>query len=119
MAHAPRFEQLANEAKNRVKQVSPEEARTQREAGALLVDVRETEDFQRSHAEGAIHLSRGILELKIEGIAPDTATEIICYCGGGSRSALAAESLQKMGYSNVASMATGFNGWKQAGLPTE
>lgn len=119
MAHTPRFEQLANEAKQHVKQISPEEARAQHAGGALLVDVRETEDFQQSHAEGATHLSRGILELKIEGVAPDTATEIICYCGGGSRSALAAESLQKMGYTNVASMSTGFKGWKQAGLPTE
>lgn len=119
MAHAPRFEQLANEAKQRVKQISPDEALARQAGGALLVDVRETEDFQQSHAEGATHLSRGILELKIEGVAPDTATEIICYCGGGSRSALAAESLQKMGYTNVASMASGFKGWKQAGLPTE
>jgi rhodanese-related sulfurtransferase len=85
----------------------------------MLIDVRESEDFQAGHAAGATHLSRGVLELKIEGTAPDTATPIVCYCGGGSRSALAAESLARMGYTNVASMATGFRGWKQGGLPTE
>ena len=119
MAHAPRFEQLANDAKSRVKQVSPDEASAELAQGAVLLDVRESEEFQQGHATGATHLSRGVLELKIEGLVPDASTPIICYCGGGSRSALAAESLQKMGYTNAASMATGFKGWKQAGLPIE
>ena len=67
----------------------------------------------------AVHLSRGILELRIEQVIPDASTPLICYCGGGSRSALAADSLQKMGYTNVASLAGGFKAWKEAGLPTE
>ena len=119
MPHAPRFERLANEAKSRVKQVSPREAHAQHAGGAVLIDVRESEEFQKGHAAGATPLSRGILELKIESVVPDPATPIICYCGGGSRSALAAESIQKMGYTNVASLTTGFKGWKQEGLPTE
>jgi phage shock protein E len=119
MPHSPRFEQLVNDVKSRVKEISPSEARDRQVAGAVLIDVRETEEFQKSHAVGATHLSRGVLELKIEQAAPDLATPIICYCGGGSRSALAAESLQKMGYTNVASLETGFRGWQQAGLPTE
>ncbi len=118
MAHTPRFEQLAAAAKNCVKQVSAREAHEQQSHGAVLIDVRESEEFQKGHAAGATHLSRGILELKIEEAAPDPATPIVCYCGGGSRSALAAESLQKMGYTNVASLASGFKGWKVEGLPT-
>jgi phage shock protein E len=119
MPHSPRFEKLANDAKAHVKQVSAEVAHQQQAAGAVLIDVRESEEFQQSHAVGAVPISRGVLELKIEGAVPDPATPIICYCGGGSRSALAAESLERMGYTNVASLSTGFRGWKQAGLPTE
>jgi phage shock protein E len=118
MPHSSRFEQLANEAKARVKQVTPGEAHEQQAQGAVLIDVRETEEFAKGHAVDAKHISRGVLELKIEEAVSDPAMPIICYCGGGSRSALAAESLQRMGYTNVASLATGFNGWKQAGLPT-
>jgi rhodanese-related sulfurtransferase len=114
-----RFKQLVDEAKSRVTQVSPDVASQQQVAGAVLIDVRETDDFNTSHAVGAIHLSRGVLELKIEDTVPDASTPIICYCGGSSRSALAAESLQKMGYTNVVSMESGFRGWKQAELPTE
>ena len=84
-----------------------------------LIDVRETEEFSSAHAAGAKHLSRGVIELKIEEAAPDLAAPIVCYCGGGSRSALVAESLQRMGYSNVASLAGGFKAWKDAGLPVE
>jgi rhodanese-related sulfurtransferase len=119
MPHSPRFEKLASDAKAHVKQVSAEEAHEQHAAGAVLIDVRESDEFQQGHATGAVPISRGVLELKIEGAVPDPSTPIICYCGGGSRSALAAESLEKMGYTNVASLATGFRGWKQAGLPTE
>ena len=119
MPHPPRFEKLANEAKSRVKQVSADEARQQQKAGAVLIDVRERDEFEKDHAAGAKHISRGVLELKIEEAVPDPATPIVCYCGGGSRSALAAESLQKMGYTNVASLSTGFKGWKRAELPVE
>ena len=113
-----RFAQLTADAKSRIQEVSPEEAHKRRAKGALLIDVRETEDFAKEHARDAMHVSRGVLEMRIEGIAPDPATPIVCYCGGGSRSALAADNLQKMGYTNVASMAGGFKAWKEASLPT-
>ena len=86
--------------------------------GAVLIDVREEADWRAGHAEGARHLSKGVIELEIEEQVPDTNQPIICYCGGGSRSALAADSLQKMGYTNVRSLAGGMKAWKAAGLPT-
>jgi len=118
MAHHPRFEKLAAEARSHVREVSAEEARRAAESGATLVDVREAEEFAQEHAAGAVHLSRGVLEMKIEALAPDAATPIICYCGGGKRSALAAESLTRMGYTNVASLVGGFKAWKDGGLAT-
>ena len=118
MVPSTRFAILAAEAKRHIREVTAAEARQQQAAGAILIDVRESEDFAQGHAADALHLSRGVLELKIEDVAPDVATPIICYCGGGSRSALAAESLQKMGYTNVASLAGGFKAWKAGGLAT-
>lgn len=112
-----RFKQLVDDAKTRVREISSAEAAEQHAKGAVLIDVRETDDFANGHAAGAVHLSKGVLELKIEETVPDTAAPIICYCGGGSRSALAVDALQKMGYTNVASMAGGFKAWKAAGLP--
>jgi rhodanese-related sulfurtransferase len=117
MANNPRFHQLVADAKTHIRETTPQEAQ-QRPANVLLIDVREGEDYRNEHAEGAVHLSRGILEWKIEEVAPDLSRPIICYCGGGSRSALAAESLQKMGYTNVESMAGGFRAWREQGLPT-
>jgi rhodanese-related sulfurtransferase len=119
MPQSPRFERLAADAKSHVREVSAEEAGQKQAAGAILIDVRERDEFERGHARGAEHLSRGVLELRIEQHVPDPSTPVICYCGGGSRSALAAESLQRMGYSNVASLAGGMKAWVQAGLPTE
>lgn len=118
MSQSPRFEKLAGEAASRIREVDAKEASDLQRKGALLVDVREAEEFERGHADGAVHLSRGVLELKIENAAPDVDAPIVCYCGGGKRSALAADSLQKMGYTNVASLAGGFRTWKDAGLPT-
>ena len=118
MAQSSRFQNIVADAKKHIREVSPADANQRRTQGALFIDVRETEDFNKEHAQGATHLSRGMLELKIEQAAPDTGKEIICYCGGGSRSALAAESLQRMGYTNVTSMAGGFKAWKEQGLPT-
>ena len=118
MAEISRFKRLVDEAKTRVREISPADAAEQAQQGAVLIDVREADDFGKSHAAGAIHLSKGVIELKIEEAVPDVAAPIICYCGGGSRSALAADNLQKMGYTNVASMAGGFRDWKNAGLPT-
>lgn len=114
-----RFKKLAEEAKARVREVSASEASKEQAQGALLIDVRESEEFARGHVKDAIPLSKGVIELHIEDAVPDTATPIICYCGGGSRSALAADNLKKMGYTNVASMAGGFRAWMNEGLPTE
>ena len=118
MAHPTRFAQFTADAKTRVREISPTEASKEQAEGAKQIDVRENEEFSQSHAKGALHLSKGVLELRIEEAVPDPATPIICYCGGGARSALAADNLQKMGYTNVASMAGGFKSWKMAGLPT-
>src|SRR5262245_60604676 len=119
MPHGPRFMKLCAEAKMRVKEVSPEEAKQRQQQGSMLIDVRETDEFAKEHAAGAVHISKGALEMKIEATAPDAATPIVLYCGGGNRSALAAENLQRMGYTNVASMAGGFRSWKEKGLATE
>jgi phage shock protein E len=113
-----RFNQLAADAKTRVREVSAAEASQEQAQGAVLVDVREADEFENGHAQGAIHLSKGVVELRIEDTVPNVSTPIICYCGGGARSALAADNLQKMGYTSVASMAGGFRAWKNEGLPT-
>jgi phage shock protein E len=118
MPHGPRFTKLCADAKTHVKEVTPDEAQQRVQAGSTLIDVRETEEFQKEHAVGAMHLSKGILEVKIEEKIPDAATPIVLYCGGGNRSALAAENVQRMGYTNVASMIGGFKEWKAKGLPT-
>lgn len=113
-----RFQKLAADAKSRIQEITPADAeREVREKGALLIDVREAEEWNEAHAQGARHLSKGVIEVEIEDQVPDTATPIICYCGGGSRSALVADNLQKMGYTNVKSMSGGFRGWKAANLP--
>jgi len=118
MAQHPRFEKLAADAKSQVREVSAKEAAAQQQAGALLIDVRESDEFAKEHAAGAVHLSRGVIEMKIEDLAPEGKAPIVCYCGGGKRSALAAESLQRMGYTNVSSLVGGFKAWKDAGLAT-
>ena len=119
MAEHKRFEKLVAEAKKKITEISPEEAaRKMQDHAAVIVDVRDNEEWDEEHIPHAIHLSRGTIELDIEEKIPDPNTGIICHCGGGGRSALAAESLQKMGYKNVRSMAGGFKAWKAAGLPT-
>jgi rhodanese-related sulfurtransferase len=119
MAQSSRFARLTEDAKSRIREVSATQASQQQKLGTLLFDVRESDEYAMGHARGAIHLSRGVLELRIERLVPESSTPIVCYCGGGSRSALAADSLQKMGYTNVASMAGGFRAWREAGLPSE
>jgi rhodanese-related sulfurtransferase len=119
MGQPNRFQKLVAEAKQHITEISPEDARRETESGdAALIDVREECDWRAGHARGATHLSRGVIELEIEEQVPDLKKPIICYCGGGSRSALVAESLQKMGYENVRSLAGGMRAWKEAGLPT-
>jgi rhodanese-related sulfurtransferase len=115
-----RFEKLVADAKKNVTEISPQDAAaTLESAEATIVDVREKDEWDEGHIPGAIHMSRGTIELDIEEKVPDTNAMIITHCGGGGRSALAAESLQKMGYKNVRSMAGGFKAWKAAGLPVE
>jgi rhodanese-related sulfurtransferase len=114
-----RFEKLVADAKKNIIEIRPTDAATKMKSGdAVIVDVREKEEWDEEHNPDAIHLSRGTVELEIEEKFPDLDKTIITHCGGGGRSALAAESLQKMGYRNVRSMAGGFKGWKAAGLPT-
>ena len=121
MAHAPQFLKLVNEAKSRVKETNVADVKRRREAGEkfILVDVREDNEWANGHLPGAVHLGKGIIERDIEQRVPDTNAKVILYCGGGFRSALVADNLQKMGYTNVESMDGGWKGWLDAGLPTE
>ncbi|MEY2562563.1 MAG: hypothetical protein QOH88_756 [Verrucomicrobiota bacterium] len=119
MGEPNRFQKLVAQARQQITEISPADARREMESGeALLIDVREESDWREGHARGATNLSRGVIELEIEEQVPDLKKPIICYCGGGSRSALVAESLKKMGYENVRSLAGGMRAWKEAGLPT-
>ena len=119
MAERDRYQQLVAEAKKNVTEISPEDAVNKlQNKEAVVVDVRDKDEWDEGHIPNAIHLSRGTIELDIEEKVPDPNAVIICHCGGGGRSALAAESLQKMGYKNVRSMAGGLKAWKAAGLPT-
>lgn len=120
MAHAPQFLKLVNEAKKRIKETNVTEVKRRMDAGErfVLLDVREDNEWARGHIPGAFHLSKGVIERDIEQRVADTSTKLILYCGGGFRSALSAENLQKMGYTNVESMDGGWKGWVDAGLPT-
>ena len=118
MAEHTRFEKLVAEAKRNITETSPAEAAAKLSSGeAVIVDVRDKDEWDEGHIPGALHMSRGTIEFDIEEKVPDPNAMIICHCGGGGRSALAAENLQKMGYKNVRSMAGGFKAWKAAGLP--
>ena len=112
-----RFQKLVQDAKTRITEISAADAAREVERGAMLIDVREADDWREGHAPAAVHMGRGSIELDIEEKAPALDTPIICQCGGGSRSALVADSLQRMGYTNVKSLAGGFKAWKLAGLP--
>ena len=119
MAEHARFQKLVAEAKKKITETSPTEAAANVKSGeALIVDVRDKDEWDEGHIPGAMHMSRGTIELDIEEKVPDTNAMIICHCGGGGRGALATESLQKMGYKNVRNMTGGFKAWKAAGLPT-
>src|SRR6202162_5621005 len=118
MAEHTGFEKLVAEAKKNITEISPQDAAAKLNSGeAVIVDVRDKDEWDEGHVPGAMHMSRGTIELDVEEKVPDTNAMIICHCGGGGRSALAAESLQKMGYKNVRSMAGGFKAWKAASLP--
>ena len=117
--HSPGFLALVTDAKSRVRQFTIEEFRGRLEKGEryVLVDTREDNEWAKGHLPGAHHLSKGVIERDIESKIPDHATPIVLYCGGGFRSALVADNLQKMGYSNVVSMDGGWRGWLERGLP--
>jgi rhodanese-related sulfurtransferase len=118
-AHSPGFLKLVNDAKMRVKEIDFTEIKKRFDAGEkfTLVDTREDSEWANGHLPGAIHLGKGVIERDIEKTIPDKNTTIVLYCGGGYRSALAAENLQKMGYTNVISMDGGWRGWTEAGFP--
>jgi rhodanese-related sulfurtransferase len=120
MPHAPQFLKLVNEAKKKVKETNVADVKRRQDAGEkfLLVDVREDNEWANGHLPGAVHMGKGIIERDIEQRVPDAGAKVILYCGGGFRSALVADNLQKMGYTNVESMDGGWKGWLDAGLPT-
>jgi len=120
MKHSPAFEVLCEEARQQIREISAEETLQKIKNGAaLILDVREDHEVAGGVVTGAVHVGRGILERDIEGRVPEKNREIILYCGGGYRSALAAVNLQKMGYTTVFSMAGGWRGWKEKGFPTQ
>lgn len=114
MNHNDGFLKIVNDAKSRVKEETPTEAlaRVDANAGARLVDVREDDEWREGHVKGALHLGKGVIERDVERIVPDKNTELHLYCGGGYRSALAADNLQKMGYTNVYSIDGGYKAFK-------
>jgi len=119
--HAPRFLQIVNDSKSRVRECTVQDVQRRLDRGErfYLVDVREESEWAAGHLPWAMHIGKGVIERDIEAKIPDTGAEIILYCGGGYRSALAADNLQKMGYTNVISMDGGFRGWMESGLPVE
>ena len=119
MIHSSEFLEIVGDAKGRIREVSVAEAIDRMRGGAVLIDVREDNEFETAHAEGAKHMSRGIIDRDIVQTFPDKNTELILYCGGGFRSALAADMIQKMGYTNVWSMAGGWAAWQEAEAPVE
>ena len=121
MKHSEGFLKLVNDAKSRIREVTVAETRERLDDDdrVRLLDVREDNEWQLARAAGSIHLGKGIIERDIEAEVPDKTTEVILYCGGGFRSALAADVLQQMGYTNVFSMAGGWKAWKDSSAPTE
>jgi rhodanese-related sulfurtransferase len=117
--HSPRFLQIVSESKKRVRETKVDEVKAKLDRGEtlILVDVREESEFAKDHLPGAIHLSKGVIERDIEAKVPDLNAPLVLYCGGGYRSALAADNLQKMGYKNVLSMAGGIRAWREKGFP--
>ena len=119
MQHSEGFLKLVQDAKSRVKQIDYREVKKRLDAGErfILVDTREDLEWAKGHLPGAIHLGKGVIERDIEKTIPDHNAPVVLYCGGGFRSALAADNLQKMGYTNVISMDGGWRGWTESGYP--
>jgi rhodanese-related sulfurtransferase len=121
MTHSPEFLKLVNDAKSRIREtdIAGYEKMLAQGEKVLLIDTREESEWAAGHATGALHLSKGIIERDIEARVPDKQTPMVLYCGGGFRSALAADNLQKMGYQNAISLQGGWRAWQQSGLPVE
>jgi rhodanese-related sulfurtransferase len=119
MKHSSEFEAIVDDAKSRIKEVSVAETLGRMNDGAKLIDVREDNEWDAAHAAGSTHMARGIIERDVVQTFPEKDTEMILYCGGGYRSALSADMLQKMGYTNVWSMAGGWKAWKDANASVE
>lgn len=119
--HPPRFLAIVDDARSRVRETNVDEVkkRIDRRDKFVLVDVREDREYDADHIVGAVHLGKGVIERDIENVYPDLNTELVLYCGGGFRSALAADNLQKMGYKNVISMDGGIRGWREKAYPLE
>ena len=121
MAHSPQFLKLVNEAKKQVKETNVADVKRRMDSGEkfLLVDVREDNEWEKGHVPEAVHMGRGVIERDIETKVPDKQTKLVLYCGGGFRSALAADTLQQMGYTNVISLDGGWRAYQGSGLPIE
>jgi rhodanese-related sulfurtransferase len=121
MQHSEKFLAIVNDAKTRIRETTVDDVKRDRESNAdhVLVDTREDSEWNAAHAGGAIHLGKGVIERDIESAIPDIGKKIVLYCGGGYRSALAADTLQKMGYTNVFSLAGGWRAWNAANMPIE
>ncbi|MGO9516739.1 MAG: rhodanese-like domain-containing protein [Candidatus Korobacteraceae bacterium] len=117
--HSARFLEIVNDAKKRIREVTVDDvkARVDRKEELLIVDVREDDEWEKDHLPGATHLGKGVIERDIEQRVPDLNAPIVLYCGGGFRSALAADNLGRMGYKNVVSMDGGIRGWREKGYP--
>ena len=120
MQHSPEFLKLVNDARRRIRETDVHATKRRLDQGErfFLVDTREESEWRNGHLPGAIHLGKGIIERDVERVIPDKEAKIVLYCGGGFRSALAADNLQKMGYTNVVSMDGGWREWVAAGYPT-
>lgn len=118
-SHNPGFLALVNDAKSRVKQINIDEYKKMASEAHVLIDTREDREWDQGHAKGALHMSKGVIERDIETEIPDKSARVVLYCGGGFRSALVADALQKMGYKNAISLDGGWRAWNEAGLPVE
>jgi rhodanese-related sulfurtransferase len=117
--HPPRFLKIVDDARSRVRETTVDDVKARLDRGDkfILVDVREESEYAKDHLPGAIHMGKGVIERDVEQKVPDVNAELVLYCGGGFRSALAADNLQKMGYANVISMDGGIRGWREKGYP--
>jgi rhodanese-related sulfurtransferase len=118
-SHSPGFLALVNDAKSRIQQVDIQQYKTISDQDHVLIDVREDGEWAAGHATGAVHLGKGVIERDIESAIPDKNKTLVLYCGGGYRSAIAADALRKMGYNNAISLDGGWRAWNEAGLPTQ